>query len=182
MLSSSLFIANVATKKRIQNKKKNQKRSKVSPLSTVARVSITSRTREGESNNEDIETPEKSVGIVRPPLIVTIAESAKQRELLQSDSTSSIVHNSASFGAGSNLPTPSLRIETIPHTKRLSEKIINYLSTKMNKIIPNPDDNLDLQNLQILQDGGNFVNENLSIQLPITNIPLNHQEISEDLV
>lgn len=114
---------------------------------------------------------------------MTITESEKQRELLQVDSTSSVGHNSASFGAGSNLPTSSQRVETIPHTKSLSEKIINYLSTKMNKIIPNPDDNLDLQHLQILQDGGNFVNETLSLPYPITNnVPLNQREIHEDLV
>ncbi len=53
----------------------------------------------------------------------------------------------------------------------------------MNKIIPNPDDNLDLQHLQILQDGGNFVNETLSLPYPITNnVPLNQREIHEDLV
>ncbi len=51
----------------------------------------------------------------------------------------------------------SERANTIPmKTKSLSEKIKDYLSSKMNQILPDPEVASELQELGILQAGGRF--------------------------
>eukprot|EP01040_Poterioochromonas_malhamensis_P012079 gene12079-13201_t len=56
--------------------------------------------------------------------------------------------------------------DAILQAKSFSEKIIQFLSTKMNKISPTPEENTELQHLEILQAGGSFYDASTSTDPP----------------
>ncbi len=130
----TVIVANMATKKRIQ-----QNLNKIKPFGhfTGNYSTPTARTNSVEA------TPRESA----PPFVskTTINNDQKDIESAIELSPPELV------GGGASMTMP----EDIH--KSLSQKIIQYLSSKMNHIVPeNTDSNAELQQLELLQAGGRF--------------------------
>eukprot|EP00599_Poterioochromonas_sp_BG-1_P005575 CAMPEP_0173141116 /NCGR_PEP_ID=MMETSP1105-20130129/5303_1 /TAXON_ID=2985 /ORGANISM="Ochromonas sp., Strain BG-1" /LENGTH=131 /DNA_ID=CAMNT_0014054259 /DNA_START=59 /DNA_END=450 /DNA_ORIENTATION=+ len=123
----------MATKKRIQ-----QKMNKIKPFGPLSSNHSTPTAR----TNSVAATPREST----QPAITAIKSTSDQKD----------VESALEFSppelvsGGSSIMPEDIR-------KSFSQKIIQFLSSKMNHIVPeNTDSNVELQQLEILQAGGRF--------------------------
>lgn len=145
-----------------------QKRNRVVPhIQTKARNTISLR-----ADDEKAKTPQNlpSTAVV-------------SRDNSQSNTQSNSVEAEKDLEKNNQLSSPepvhSITDQTIDRDelrKSFSEKIVQYLSTKMKKVVPDPEDHENNQQLQIIQAGGSFINTQQEIACA-NNIVAN--EISE---
>lgn len=182
----------MATKKRMQQKKKN---SKVAPNSFSIRQSrqsirFSATTMDAavaaanavNTANESKHIEKVTQAASRQPSIAVqnsahnstepISEVEKINDVLNPEPTLPLHDQSASTREHVIEQNVSHKDDAILQAKSFSEKIIQFLSTKMNKISPTPEENTDLQHLEILQAGGSFYDASTATDPP-------RQEIDE---
>ncbi len=143
-----------------------QKRNRVVPhIQTKARTTVSLRTDE-----EKAKTPQNL-----PSTAVVSRDNSQSNTQANSEVDKDLEKNNQLSSAE---PVQSITEQTVDRDelrKSFSEKIVQYLSTKMKKVVPDPEDHENNQQLQIIQAGGSFINVQQEIACP--NIVEN--EISE---
>ncbi len=130
------LLANLATKKRIQ-----QKMNRIKPFPQFSSNNSTPTAR----TNSVAATPRESVPIVPSNAEVKPTYDQKDIETAVELSPPELVSNKGQLNMTEDIH------------KSLSQKIIQYLSSKMNHIVPeDTDSNAELQQLELLQAGGRF--------------------------
>ncbi len=95
-----------------------------------------------------------------------ISDVEKINDILKSEPTLPVQDHSTSNHDQIVEQSHSHKDDAILQAKSFSEKIIRFLSTKMNKISPDPEENTELQHLEILQAGGSFYDASTSTDPP----------------
>lgn len=167
----------MATKKRMQQKKKN---SKVAPNSLSIRQSRQSIRFSATAMDAAVavanvvnESKQNGVAGCQPSIAIQpsthsspepISDVEKINDVSRSEPTLPVQDHSTSNH--DQIVEQSHKDDAILQAKSFSEKIIQFLSTKMNKISPAPEENTELQHLEILQAGGSFYDASTSTDPP----------------